>query len=72
MNIRIGEIDLCDFYPLRAVKQVLCSFPVAIDPDEDAALEAGCAPCVKRSLVLEGRHELVLSLDLLLEKAFRG
>ena len=48
MNVGIGEIDLCDFYPLRVVKQVLCSFLVAIDPDENAELEAGCAPSVKR------------------------
>lgn len=48
MNVGLGEIDVSDFFPLRVVKQVLCSFLVVINPDAKAKLDAACAPSAKR------------------------
>lgn len=47
-NVGYGEIDVEDFYPLRVVKQVLCSFLALINPDENAELHTACAPSAKR------------------------
>ena len=47
-NVGGGEIDVADFYPLRVVKQVVCSFLTLINPDENAKLHAACAPSAKQ------------------------
>ena len=46
-NVGIGELDIVDFYPLRVVKQVLCSFLAAANPDEDRELTPMCAPSIR-------------------------
>lgn len=47
-NVGIGELDVADFYPLRVVKQALCSFLALIDPNENAELDPACAPSAKK------------------------
>jgi hypothetical protein len=46
-NMGIGELDLVDIYPMRVVKQVLCSILASSNLDESIKPKSYCAPSAK-------------------------